>query len=170
MQKIKGKINMYQIMPAKEDEKEEILKLYKVQLGREFCPWDEVYPGADEIAFDLARDSLFVMKEETGRILAAVSIDEDKQVDALECWSKALQPGGELARLAVLPELQNKGIARKMLQYGMEVLKERGFHSIHFLVNEKNEKAIRSYAAFDFSVVGRCELYGQPFLCYEKEL
>ena len=52
---------MRKIVAATEENKEEILKLYKIQLGREFCPWDDSYPGMKEIEFDLGRESLFVM-------------------------------------------------------------------------------------------------------------
>ena len=44
---------MRRIVAATEENKEEILKLYKIQLGREFCPWDDSYPGMKEIEFDL---------------------------------------------------------------------------------------------------------------------
>lgn len=156
------------VMAAKQD-KEEILKLYKAQLGREFCPWTEDYPGEETIDFDLSRDALFVMKDDD-RIVAAISLEEDEDVDRLECWDEELAPGGELARLAVLPEMQNKGLARQMLQHGMKILKERGFRSIHFLVNKRNKKAIASYAVFGFAIVGECHMYEQDFLCYEKAL
>lgn len=53
---------MNYIMHGTASEKEEILALYKSQLGREFCPWTEFYPTEKEIDFDLSRDSLFVMK------------------------------------------------------------------------------------------------------------
>lgn len=158
-----------QIVMATKQDQEEILQLYQAQLGREFCPWTEGYPSRETIDIDLSKNALFVMKEH-GRIVAAVSIEEDEDVDRLECWDPKLAPGGELARLAVLPEMQNRGLARKMLQYGMNVLKERGFESIHFLVNKHNKKAIASYAVFDFAVVGECHMYEQDFLCYEKKL
>lgn len=45
---------MRAIVQAEEKDKEEILRLYKTQLGREFCPWDETYPGEKEIEFDLS--------------------------------------------------------------------------------------------------------------------
>ncbi|MCR5418055.1 MAG: GNAT family N-acetyltransferase [Lachnospiraceae bacterium] len=157
------------IRMAKEEDRKEVLALYKMQLGREFCPWNDEYPGNETIDFDLERDSLFVMEDE-GRIVAAISIEEDEDVDNLTCWSADLQPGGELARLAVLPSMQNRGIARQMLQHGMTVLKQRGFKSIHFLVNKCNEKAIRSYAVFGFHTVGECHMYEQDMYCYEKEL
>ena len=36
------------VMAAKQD-KDEILKLYKEQFGREFCPWTEGYPSEETI-------------------------------------------------------------------------------------------------------------------------
>ena len=161
---------MRAIVQAEEKDKEEILRLYKTQLGREFCPWDEIYPGEKEIEFDLSRDALFVMKDEKEKIIASISIDEDEAVEKLECWTPELQPGKELSRLAVDPDYQNHGFAREMLQYGMQVLYSQGYKSVHFLVNGHNKKALRSYAALNFQTVGECELYDQPFLCYEKAL
>ena len=159
----------YQITSAKEEDRAEIMSLYEAQKGRPYCPWDEDYPSYATIDFDLSRDALFVLKID-GCIKAAISIDEDEAVAELSCWSKDLSPGGELSRLAVLPDEQNKGFARMMLQFGMDELKRRGFKSVHFLVNKYNIKAIRSYAVFGFDVVGECHLYDQDFLCYEKEL
>ena len=82
------------IVVATEADTEEILRLYKAQLGQEFCPWDEHYPERENIAFDLERDALFVMKNEKDEIIAAISFDEDPDVEALTCWSSQLQPGG----------------------------------------------------------------------------
>lgn len=158
-----------EFLNACEADSEEILKLYKTQLGREFCAWDEHYPSETEIEYDLKRDALFVLKED-GKIVATVSIDEDPNVIGLDFWSKDLQPGGELSRLGVLPECQNRGIAREMLSFGMEKLKERGFKSVHFLVNKYNVKALRSYEKLSFNMVGECFMYNQPYYCFEKEL
>ncbi len=160
----------YKIECAKEESRAEILELYRSQLGREFCPWDEDYPGNDEISYDLSRDALYVMRDDTGRIIAAISWEEDPQVDELACWDPFLQPGGELARMAVAPDMQNRGIARKMVKFGLGLLREKGYKSIHFLVNCLNVKALRSYAVFGFREVGECDMYGQHFICFEKEL
>lgn len=159
----------YIIENASPKDKEEILELYNIQKGREFCPWDEHYPTMNEVEFDLSRDSLFIIRD-NGQIIAAASIDYDEQVEELECWSKELMPGAEMSRLAVMPEYQNQGIARLLLKHGMTALKERGYKSIHFLVNKHNIKAIKSYAAIEFNIVGECELFDQPFICYEKQL
>ncbi len=159
----------YDITMASEEDRSEILSLYKLQIGRDFCPWNDYYPSNETIDFDFSRDALFVLKSE-GKIKAAISLEEDEAVDSLDCWNEKLTPSGELARLAVLPDEQNRGYARIMLRFGMEELKRRGNKGTHFLVNKYNTKAIRSYAAFDFKVVGECHMYDQDFLCYEKEL
>ncbi len=159
----------YSILPAVEADREEILSLYRVQVGREFCAWTDDYPGNETIDFDLARDALFVMKR-NGRIVAAISIDEDPDVGSLPCWDQSLVPGGELARLCVLPGVQNQGLARIMLKYALDELKKRGYRSVRFLVNCHNVKAIRSYASFGFSEVGKCHMFEQDFLCYEQAL
>lgn len=157
------------IEKAKVEDKNEILSLYKAQLGREYCPWNEHYPSEEEIDFDLSRDALLIMRSE-GKIIAAISIDDDDAVNNLEYWTPELQPGGELSRLAVSPECQGKGIAKKMINAGLEELRKRGFKSLHFLVNRNNLKACKCYAAYPFNKVGECELYDQPMLCYEMEL
>ena len=159
----------YEIIMATEADREELLALYKLQLGREFCPWDEEYPSNETIDYDLLRDAVLVMKMD-GRIVAAVSLEEDEAVDRLDCWDPNMQPVGELARVAVLPQEQSRGLGRIMLQFGMDELKRRGYKGIHMLVNKYNTKAIRCYAVFGFRVVGECYLYEQDYLCYEREL
>lgn len=159
----------YEIVLAKEEDRAEIMALYKAQIGREFCPWTDEYPSDVTIDFDLSRDALFVLKMD-GRIKAAVSLEEDEDVDNLSCWDATKAPEGEIARIAVDPEEQSKGLGRIMLQFGMDELKRRGFKGIHMLVNKHNKKAIRCYSVFGFDVVGECSMYDQDFLCYEKEL
>lgn len=159
----------YEIVMAAEEDREDILSLYKAQIGREYCPWDEHYPSNESIDYDFSREALFVLKM-NGTIKAAISVEEDEAVDALDCWDAGLAPEGELARLAVLPEEQSRGLGRIMLQFGMDELKRRGFRGIHILVNKHNAKAIKCYAVFGFRVVGECHMYEQDFLCYEREL
>lgn len=160
----------FRIVPAAAADTDAVLRLYREQIGRAFCPWNMYYPGPETIENDLSRDALFVMKNEAGGILAAISVEEDEDMDRLECWDPSLQPAGEYARLAVTPAYQNRGLARKMVSHVLDVLKERGFKSVHILVARDNLPAIRSYARFGFRTAGECEMYDQHFLCYEKKL
>ena len=149
---------MRKIVAATEENKEEILKLYKIQLGREFCPWDDSYPGMKEIEFDLGRESLFVMIDgqeinadagsKENRIIAAISIDDDPQVERLDAGAINWHPGLSFQDLRFI-RFQNQKIARQMLVFGMEELARRGYKSVHFLVNKLNVKALRSYAVLD---------------------
>ena len=50
------------IVLATDSDREHLMTLYKEQVGREFCAWDEDYPSTETIDFDLSRDALFVMK------------------------------------------------------------------------------------------------------------
>ena len=52
----------YEIVMAKEEDREEILALYRAQLGRDYCPWSEEYPSNESIDWDFSRDALYVMK------------------------------------------------------------------------------------------------------------
>jgi len=159
----------YEIVMAAEKDRGEILSLYSAQKGREYCAWDEDYPSNETIDYDFSRDALFVLKKDGG-IKAAISLEEDEAVDALSCWSKTLVPRGELARVAVLPEEQNKGFGRVMMRFAMEELKRRGYLSVHILVNKYNAKALGCYSVLGFDHVGECHMYDQDFLCYEKKL
>ena len=101
-------IKLYQ---AAENEIEEITKLYEQAKGSEYCTWDEHYPNIEITRQDLKRNDLFCMKTETGEIVGAISIDDDKEVEGLSCWSDKLKPSVEIARLVVKKEWQNKKIA-----------------------------------------------------------
>ena len=155
---------------AKDSEKSEILQLYRSLVGTEYCAWTLEYPSEKEIEDDMSRDALFCLKNEENEIIGVISIDKDDAVEQLLCWSKELLPSAELSRLGVKIEYQNQGIARILLQYGMEELKKQGKKSVHFLVCKTNEKAIRSYAKLKFDIVGECELFGKCWWCYEKAL
>ena len=158
------------ILMATQQDADSVLHLYRAQIGREYCFWNEDYPGPDTIAADLARQGLFVMKNAAGEIIAAISVEEDENVNRLNCWTPELQPGGEFARLAVAPDWQNQGLAQRMVAHILGVLRQRGYRSVHILVNRDNVKAIRSYAHIGFRVAGECFMYQQHFLCYEKAL
>ena len=159
-----------QFLLADKEEKALIFSLYRSVIGSEGCTWSEDYPNEEIMEDDFRRDALFVLKDEQGEIVGAVSIDDDKVVEGFGCWSQALKPGAELARLVVKETHQNRGLARILLQEAMKILRERGYQSVHFLVSKTNERALRSYAKLQFDNKGECDLFGEHWWCYEKEL
>lgn len=154
---------------ANEEDKNEILSLYRSLVGTPYCAWTDIYPGEQEVNGDMARGDLYCLKDD-GKIVGTISIDMDPQVEELNCWTNELAPGRELSRLGVSIERQNCGIAKELLKNGMLQIKKRGYRSVHFLVCKHNIKAIRAYEPFGFNIVGECELFGEEWWCYEKEL
>lgn len=154
-------------LQAIEVDKEEIVKLYKSAIGSMGCTWSEDYPSYEHAEGDLKRGDLYCLKNEDGEIVGAISIDDDKLVDELSCFT---QGGAELSRLVVRETYQNQGIAGELLRCAMEVLKSRGYAYVHFLVSKKHEKALRAYDKLNFDNVGEADLYEGDWWCYEKKL
>lgn len=159
-----------QFVKALPEDKQEILALYRSLAGTPYCAWTEDYPGEPEIDGDLSRNALYCLKDDKGEILGTISLDDDEEVDSLPCWSKELQPGAELSRLGVKVEYQNQGIAKCLFLQGMDVLREQGKKSVHVIVCQTNEKALRAYAPLALNNVGECELFGEKWWCFEKKL
>ncbi|MGN0666561.1 MAG: GNAT family N-acetyltransferase [Huintestinicola sp.] len=160
---------MNRIIKAQPEDKEEILALYRTMLYGP-ADWNEYYPNEDTIEFDMSRDALYVMKNDEGQIIAAVSIDEDEAVDKLDCWSKELMPEGEISRLCVRKDMQNRGIAKEMMRHIFEILKKEGKKGVHILVKTGHEAAFASYGAIGFRKVGECTLFDKDFICMEIKL
>lgn len=158
---------MNRITLAANEDKEEILALYKTMLHGP-ADWDEHYPNGDTIDFDMSRNALYVMKNDLGEIIAAISIDEDEEVDKLPCWS--IMPGGELSRLCVRGDMQDRGIAKEMMRYTFNVLKKEGKNGVHILVRTGHTKALSTYAKLGFKTVGECHLFDKDFICMEIKL
>lgn len=154
---------------ATEGDREELMSLYRAQIGREGCPWTEEYPSDETIDYDLSRDALYVMRSR-GKIVGAISIEVDEAVNELPCWNKSLEPEVEFARIAVRPEMQGRGLGRKLVEFLLDELKKQGFNGVHIVVNKQNIKALRLYDTFGFRNVGECHLYDQDFYCYELNL
>ena len=159
----------YVIRLGTESDREGLLELYRSQIGREGCPWTDEYPSNETIDCDLEREALDVVKVD-GRIVGSVSIEEDEDVDALPFWDPELEPAAEFARIGVSPDMQGKGIAKAMLRFLLAELKDRGFRSVHIIVNKYNPKALRLYDSFGFQNVGECHMYDQDLYGYELAL
>lgn len=160
---------MNRIYTAKREDKDEILALYKTFLYGA-ADWNEYYPNEDTIEFDLSRNALFVMKNDDGEIIAAISIDEDEDIDNLPCWDKELIPSAELSRLCVRKDMQNQGIAKDMMRFVFKILRKEGKKSIHILVKTGHEAALSAYRAIGFKAVGECKLFNKDFICMEIKL
>lgn len=160
----------YTFREANNNDKNSIMKLYSSAMGTEGCTWSAEYPNEEICDADIARHDLFCMENEQGEIIASISIDKDEQTDSLSCWSSAKGKMAELSRLVVKNEFQNQGLAPSIVREVLQVLQDRGYKTVHYLVSKHNKKALASYRTLDFTQVGECDLFGEEWYCYEKDI
>lgn len=160
---------MHEICLASPADKDKILALYKTMLHGP-AEWDEDYPNEETIGFDMSRDALFVMKNDDDEVIAAISIDKDNEVDSLPYWDKSLAPSGEFSRICVRKDMQNQGIARRMILHVFDVMRKDGKKGAHILVKTGHEAALALYGKLGFKTVGECFMYGKDFICMEVKL
>ncbi len=160
----------YRFCVAEPSDEEAVMAMYHAMIGTEGCTWSVEYPNEENFRSDVADERLFCLKSAEGGLVAVISIDKDPLVDELPVWTKLEAPSGELARLAVSTDFQNKGIARRMILAAMEVLRLRGYAGARYLVSKHHTKALASYAKLAFICMGESDLYDHEWYCYEKQL
>lgn len=144
-----------------------VYNLYRRLADGPFCTWDEEYPGWTQIGEDYESGGLYVMIEERS-VVGAISIVPNNELDALPFWR--LQNAREIARVAVAPGQQRKGIGLKMVDAVCKHLKEQEVPAIHLLVSPENIPAQRIYQKSGFDFLGRCHMFGLEFIACEKPL
>ncbi len=74
--------------------------------------------------------------------------------------------------LAVIPELQGKGIGKKLILEALEFAVRKGKEVVYLLVAMENSIAIRMYEEFGFRRKGKLErkIWGQEVLLLHKKL
>lgn len=160
----------YHFVQVMIEDKVEVMKLYHSMIGSLGCTWSLEYPSEDTFIMDVNAHNLFCYKNKNGEIIAVVSIDQDKIVDEIPCWTRQLGRMGELSRLAVRDDYQNLGIAPRLVCEVMQVLKNRGYQTVHYLVSKSHKKALASYKKLDFTLVGESNVLDHDWYCYEKKL
>lgn len=141
-----------------------VLALYNSVKGQPGCLWDEEYPGADSVAYDLSHDGLFLLKEEE-TLLGAASVITETELDDLPFWTQPSLPCVEIARIVIAPEHQGKGLAKTML--GLLFAQLTGVGAVRLLAGPGNPAACRTYSALGFREVGRCFKYGHDYIAME---
>lgn len=148
----------------------EIMNIISSSLTREYCPWNEDYPTESDIRLDILNGDGYCLKTNDGKVISYIARDRNPEEGELPFWTAELDPGAVISRLVVADNFENCGIAKIMITSMMDKLRRMGFKSCRYLVAENNIPAIRSYQRLDFNKVGETDLFGNHFLCYEKQL
>lgn len=158
-----------EIRMATTKDENEILKIYQSLVGTSGCTWNEEYPTMEDIRNDIIKNSLYAMCNEE-KIIAVAAAGKDTELDHLNCWSKNIKQPCDLARIGVLKEFQNKGLAKKLIKYIENDITKRGFDGIHFLVSKTNLSALAVYNKLGYKSCGETNMYDIDWFCYEKPI
>lgn len=135
--------------------------------------WNEHYPNIEAFQKDIARQELFVYIV-AERIAGCIAISSEKDAE-YEPVKWLTEDGDQLYihRLAVHPDFQHQGLARKLMDFAEAYAKKRKAVSIRldtFSVNKRNN---RFYEARGYHRLGDVYFPKQsdlPFHCYELVL
>ncbi|UCE36981.1 MAG: GNAT family N-acetyltransferase [Thermoplasmata archaeon] len=132
--------------------------------------WDESYPIKEVLFHDIEDGTLFVM-EEKGEFIALCALTENEEpqyvgINWMDKNTKAL----EIHRIAVHPDWQKKGIARKLFDFAEEYAHKNRHSSMRLDTYCKNLRMIKIIEQRGYIRTG--EIFfpplTRPFYCYEK--
>ena len=134
--------------------------------------WDENYPDRASIQKDLETKTLFAYRE-NDTILGIVVLNENQDEEYGEInWSTTDNDRNIVVhRLAVLPEHQGKGIARKIMDFAEEHARINAYDAIRldtFSQNSRNQKFYTNRGYKDLGPVYLKYKKDHPYYCYER--
>lgn len=134
--------------------------------------WNMDYPGRELVQKDIANGTLWGLRSRE-QILGIVTLNEEQPMEYMDVpWR--IQNGSILVihRLAVHPDSQHQGIARKLLDHAEKYALEKEYCSIRLDAYSANPRALGLYERRGYLRVGevRFPSRSHPFYCYEKLL
>lgn len=145
-----------------------VLALYRAASRVGDTEWDEEYPNAQTIDFDLSANGLYVLCDGE-QIVGAVSRIDWPELDAMPIWSPCKEPAG-LARLCVHPEYRGQGLGQVLVEEIRRVVKAQGFDMTHHMASQHMEAPLRIYRSMGFRQVGEIHMFDTEYYGFELEL
>ncbi|MDR2889635.1 MAG: GNAT family N-acetyltransferase [Lachnospiraceae bacterium] len=156
-------MSSYHFMTACEGDIPEIVSIYHRLIGTPGCTWDLNYPTIDTAHSDVSAKSLFILRDDR-QIIAVASTEPADDLAHLEWLPK--RPC-QLARIGVIPPMQNSGIGTFILKEVMTTARHRGHDGIIMLVSKTNPAALALYESNGFTRCGEAFMYDVDFYCYQ---
>ncbi|MFF2018760.1 GNAT family N-acetyltransferase [Paenibacillus sp. NPDC058177] len=164
------------IRTAHKEELEEIMKLIakcvKVMQDGGSDQWDEHYPNKEVIGTDIERGTLYVYED--NHAIAGILVLDENQAEAYKTitWEQNQGPHLIMHRLAVHPEVQGKGIARKLIAFAEALALRNGYTSIRLDTYAKNTRALEIYPGLGYQLRGEISFPSRTanFPVFEKVL
>lgn len=157
---------MHTILQASIADVPEVMAFYRSLIGTPGCIWNEMYPFTELAEQDAAQGALFILRD-TDRLIASITVEAPEEDFAALDWT--VRNPCELARLGVAVDYQGQGIGNLMLQYALQVARERGFGGAILLVHHTLDAAISLYRKNGFVFCGSVFMYERDWDRYELD-
>lgn len=156
------------IRRATKDDIQEIFDLCRAQVGRGDCVWSDEYPCMDNFTFDQANNNLFAFfVEGDAKIAGCLSIESPNDLEEMDEVELHGDLAIEISRVAIRTDLQGKGLATKMVNEFIDLMRQEGIRAIQLLVAKSNPAAITTYANAGFIIKGECFMFGHDYYIAE---
>lgn len=132
--------------------------------------WNEIYPFC-EFETDILNKSLYIIEDEN-EIIGSFVLSDKNDPDFENIMWKCNENWISINRLAILPQKQGKGYAKKAMEYIEDKSITNGYDSIRLTVYEKNKSAIALYEKYGYERVvnGTYYINEMMFVGYEKNI
>ena len=132
--------------------------------------WNDQYPTRDYFEKDIEHGELYLAVDKEVIIgTIALTREQEPEYDHVP-WPCKDGTHIIIHRLAVLPKWQNRGIAKKLMEFAEEHARENSYTSLRVDTYIDNPKVQRLYERLGYVQCGETHFPEQdgPFLCYEK--
>lgn len=135
--------------------------------------WDDAYPNKEAFLKDVRRDELYVLvAEETIQGCITISLEKDEEYNTID-WLTEDDKNFYIHRLAVHPDFQHQGNAKKLMDFAETFAKQHHALSVRLDTFSENYRNQRFYEARGYQKLGDVYFPRQtefPFHCYELVL
>jgi len=162
-------MNQYQFRLAVPADAPAVERVYQSLVGQPGCTWHADYPTIEHALDDIRVESLYLLLD-NDKIIAVASAGPFDDIDnffAVPELAANLKNPCALARIGVIKDKQNQGIAKLVLDKVIESCQRRGYDSMVLLVSPTNPAALKLYQSRGFK---KCAenifIYGHDYARY----
>jgi ribosomal protein S18 acetylase RimI-like enzyme len=144
-----------------------------LMISKNIFQWNEFYPRIQTFEEDVNNQTLYVIENNSKVIGCLVISDYMDEFYKKAKWLTVSDKNIYLHRLAVHPDYQGKGFAKKLMNYAFDFALENEFKSIRLDTFSGNPQNNVFYQKLDFKKLEKIYFRDQsdkPFYCYEKVL
>lgn len=164
------------IRPGKTEEQNLIFEILshcaRDMRSKGILQWHNDYPRPEMVEADLNSGALYVA-EIDHEIVGVMTFDQNQSPEYTSVeWKYKNESVFVIHRLAVSPNHQGKGIARKLMDFALENIQNLGGKIIRLDAYSGNDRTINFYKNRNYEYAGDIYFPGRdlPFYCFEKQV